>query len=116
MRDIIVLLFCTCLWGGAQPHDTDSPPTSAPSNTTSHADVQIVYTDEFMKVIEKYGITDDDIMYVTNKFKEGKSPTITKIVKDEESGDEKVTKHSTRLNEEIYTIWLNVFSLHFKYM
>ena len=101
MRDTIVVLICTCLWGGAQPQDTDSPPTSVPSSIPRHADVQIVYTDEFMKVIEKYGITDDDIMYVTNKFKEGKPPTITKMVKDEESGDEKVTECLTCLNVEI---------------
>ena len=95
MRDTIMVLTCTCLWWGwTYPQDTDSPPNSAPSSIPSHADVQIVYTDEFMKVIEKYGITDDDIMYVTNKYNEGKQPTIKKIVKDKETGDEKVCNFS----------------------
>ena len=99
MRDSIVVLMCTCLWWGwTYPQDTDSLPTGAPSSIPSHADVQIVYNDEFMKVIEKYGITDDDIMYVTNKYNEGKPPTITKIVKDKETGDEKVCNFSTRVN------------------
>lgn len=44
--------------------------------------------DEFMKVIEKYGIIDDDIMFVINKFKEGKFLILIKIIKNVEMGDE----------------------------
>lgn len=92
MAVILLPLLTTCLLGLAFSQDSDPVPTS-PSVTSekpSHGDVQILYTDEFMKVIEKYGITDDDIMFVTNKFKEGKPPTLTKTVKNIETGDEEV--------------------------
>lgn len=92
MAAILLPLLTTCLWGLAFSQDLDPvpTPTSATSKQTSHGDVQILYTDQFMKVIEKYGITDDDIMFVTNKFKEGKPPTLTKTIKNVETGDEQV--------------------------
>lgn len=83
-------LLVICLLGLALCQESDPIPTppSVASEPPSHGDVQILYTDDFMKVIEKYGITDDDIMFVTNKFKEGKPPTLTKTIKNTDTGDE----------------------------
>lgn len=92
MAAILLPFLTTCLWGLTFSQDSNPVPTppSVKSEQTSHGDVQILYTDEFMKVIEKYGITDDDIMFVTNKFKEGKPPTLTKTIKNMETGEEQV--------------------------
>jgi hypothetical protein len=95
MTYILAIVICLCALVHSQESDSNSTSASlpAPQNISSHGDVQILYTDEFTKVIEKYGITADDIMLVTNKYKEGNPPTVTKMVKNTETGEEEVCRN-----------------------
>ncbi|XP_061193797.1 uncharacterized protein LOC133202039 [Saccostrea echinata] len=97
MARILMLLVSLSLSGFALSQEPDSNSTTVDPPIQSevprdHADVQILYTDELMKVIEKYGLTDDDIMHVTNKFKEGNPPTVKKLIKNQETGDEEMVE------------------------
>lgn len=91
---VVILLFflIICLWGFVFFQDLDLVLIlfSLMLKQFSYGDVQIFFMDEFMKVIEKYGIIDDDIMFVINKFKEGKFLILIKIIKNVEMGDEQV--------------------------
>lgn len=91
---VVILLFflIICLWGFVFFQDLDLVLIliSVMLKQISYGDVQIFFMDEFMKVIEKYGIIDDDIMFVINKFKEGKFLILIKIIKNVEMGDEQV--------------------------
>ncbi|XP_062567445.1 uncharacterized protein LOC134229693 [Saccostrea cucullata] len=97
MARILTLLVSLCFCGVVLSQELDDNSTSVDPPVPSevprdHADVQILYTDELMKVIEKYGLTDDDIMHVTNKVKEGNPPTVKKLIKNEETGNEEMVE------------------------